>query len=293
MDTEIIRAALSNGPLIGKELYKATEIGIFELWRTAHLQFDVVRVGCRYLRFDRNVDGYARLSPAIEREFMTYTVIGLKGDTDNIAKRAKSLEQEIKNISSRKMRLAENIVTRVADGIGPDGLCCVIGGDVPLGMAHDDLRPERSTGELVAGSDLDVIVITSDAMPEDVLTTLDERLYAEKFVLLKNTHRKEELDYLVKRFSKVVEQARFNSFESMVACKILHEGKLLYGDKELYESIIQILRKNSIPAKLAKLKRLAAIRRRYAENYLLKKGNIDQEEYMRIFTTSEEFGEIF
>jgi hypothetical protein len=97
----------------------------------------------------------------------------------------------------------------------------------------------------------------------------------------------------VKRFSKVVEQARFNSFESMVACKILHEGKLLYGDKELYESIIQILRKNSIPAKLAKLKRLAAIRRRYAENYLLKKGNIDQEEYMRIFTTSEEFGEIF
>lgn len=293
MDAETIGAVLSKGPLLGKEIHRATGIGIFELWRISHLEFEVARVGRRYLRFDRKVEGYARLSPAIEREFMTYTVVGLEGDTDAIASRARSLEQEIEHISSRKMRLAENIAKRAAEDIAHEGVCCIIGGDVPLGMAHDDPRPERSTGELVAGSDIDVVVIVSDALTEDVILELDEKFYKRKFSLLRNPHRKEELDYLVKRFSRIEEQARFDSFESMVACKILHEGRLVYGDVELYESVIRVLNENTVPAKLVELERLAAIRRENAEEYLLKKGSIDREEYMNLFTTSEEFGEIF
>ncbi|MEE9594605.1 MAG: hypothetical protein V3V92_04320 [Candidatus Hydrothermarchaeales archaeon] len=293
MDTGTITAALSNGPLLGKDLYRSTGISIFELWRTSHIEFEIARVGNRYLRFDRNVDGYARMSPAIEREFSTYSVIGLKGDTEAIASRARSLEQDIKAISSRKMRVAENSIKRATAGLNPKGMCCVIGGDVPLGMAHDAPRPEKSTGKLVAGSDLDLVVIVTDAMPENSLDDLDERLYKEKFSLLKNPHRKEELDYLVKRFSRVKEQARFDSFESMVACKILNEGKLLYGDAELYESVIHLLDENAIPSKLVELKKIATVRRHDAEEYLLKKGSIAQEEYMKLFTTSEEFGEIF
>ncbi len=293
MSRDVIRAALTKGPMVGKELYRATGLGIFELWRLSHLRFKVLRVGRRYLRFDKNVEGYARLSPAIEREFITYSVVGLKEDAEAITARAKALEQEIKDISGRKMKLAGNVVKRAAEGILPKGVCFVIGGDVPLGMAHADPRPESDTGELIAGSDLDVVVIVSDDLPQSQITELDERLYKEKFRLLKNAHRKEELDYLVKKFSKVLEQARFDSFENMIACKILHEGKLLHGDRELYESVLRVLDENGIPARLKKLERVSTIQREKAEDYLLKKGTIDSEEYMKLFTTSEEFGEIF
>lgn len=292
MNHSRIREVLSRGPLIGKELYKATGLSIFELWRLSHLKFKVLRVGKRYLRFDRNVEGYARLSPAIEREFITYSVVGLKGDTEAIAARAIALEQDIMDISARKMKLAESTVKKASQEIGPEGVCLVIGGDVPLGMAHEDPRPESSTGELVAGSDLDIIGIVSDDLPENQIEELDEKLYKEKFRLLR-TQKKEELDYLVKRFSKVLEQARFDSFENMVACKILYEGRLLHGDRKLYDSIMKVLNENSIPHKLKDLEKIAILRRKKAEQYLLKKGKIGREEYMKLFTTSEEFGEIF
>jgi hypothetical protein len=40
--------------------------------------------------------------------------------------------------------------------------CFIIAGDVVFGMAHAEPRPEASTGELVKGSDLDIIVIADD-----------------------------------------------------------------------------------------------------------------------------------
>ncbi len=293
MNSEDLRAILSKGPTVGKELYIETGAEIFDLWYVSNLDYKVVRVGNRYLRFDKNVEGYARLSPAIEREFMTYSVIGLDEDIDAINREAESLEQSIKAISSRKMRLAEEKVRKAARNIELEGVCCIIGGDVPLGMAHDDPRPEKSTGKLVAGSDLDVVAILSDDVAENTLIELDEMLYKEKYSLLKNPHRKEELDYLVKRFSKVVEQARFDTIESMIACKIVNESKLLYGDAGLYKSVLQVLYENGVPTKLEEMERIASKRRENAEKYLLKKGHLDREDHVKLFTTSDEFGEIF
>ncbi len=70
------------GPLTGAELREALGDDGFGQWKACMRPRRLVvrRVGRRYLRMDRKVEGYARLSPSILREFLTYSVVGLPGD---------------------------------------------------------------------------------------------------------------------------------------------------------------------------------------------------------------------
>jgi hypothetical protein len=290
-----IRDVLEKGPLVGKELYTATQMEIYPLWRLCMLADDILcrRVGKRYLRFDRNIPGFARLSPAIEREFLTYTVVGLKKHSDKIEYRARELEKEIIKISREKLELSKKICKEVLEKTDTfNDSCFIIGGDVPLNMAHRDPRPERSTGEMVSGSDLDIIVVTSDELPEEKAKAIDEAMYLKKYSLLR-APVKEEVDYIIKPLSKVKQQVKFDSFDKMVACKILAEGKFIGGSRRLYKEINELIKENNIPEKLKELEAQASENRRRAEKYLLEREVISQDEYMKLFTTTEEFSEIF
>jgi len=66
--------------MTGEELAPADRGRRFRLWQTCRNSDKVVEwsTGRRFLRLDRAVNGYARLSPSIRREFHTYTVLGLK-----------------------------------------------------------------------------------------------------------------------------------------------------------------------------------------------------------------------
>jgi hypothetical protein len=288
---------LEGGPLLGKELYALTSMDIFQLWRLCSTTTGIVtrRVGQHYLRFDKKIEGYARLSPAIQREFLTYTVVGLERDRDKIEERLRELKVEIERISKEKFRLATSIAEQVLGKLGGDvreRVCFIIGGDVPLGMAHRDPRPERSTGEMVSGSDLDIIVAVSDDLPEEDFKAIDDGMYEKKHALMSRPV-KEEVDYLVKRLSRIKEQVEFDSFEKMVACKIIDEGEFLYGSRRLYEEILSMLKEHGIPEKLRELEAKAREYRREAEAYLLERQEISEDEYMKLFTTTEEFSEIF
>ena len=82
MPERIIDLLERTGPLTGAEIHKALGGEMFALWKACMLspRLAIRRVGRRYLRLDRRVDGYARLSPSILREFLTYTVVGLADD---------------------------------------------------------------------------------------------------------------------------------------------------------------------------------------------------------------------
>lgn len=291
--------ALGKGPMVGKELYALMGMDILDLWRSCRLLGEVRTeiVGRRYLRFDKAIEGYARLSPSIQREFTTYTVVGLARDGVRVSTRARELRKEIEEISRAKMEMARGVVGEVIrrlGDLGPEveaGACFIIGGDIPLGMAHSDPRPERSTGELVVGSDLDILVITS-GLREEAVGRLDEEIYDQKCALLRRP-RKEEIDYLIKGIEKVREQTRFGTFKEMVACKILHESAFLGGSKALYTEVGGLLEAAGIPARLRALEDLAKAKRGEAERYLLERCRITPEEYLRLFTTSDEFSEVF
>ena len=65
----ILSILAARGPLTGKELREATGADDLALWRLCRATPAIheSRVGRRYLRLDKQVDGYARLSPSIKR----------------------------------------------------------------------------------------------------------------------------------------------------------------------------------------------------------------------------------
>lgn len=296
-----IKEALREGPLIGRKLHKLTGLDVFSLWKNCNRDKEIITrtIGRPYLRFDRRIEDYARLSPAPEREFLTYTVIGLARDKQDIEKKAAELYNEIKRISGEKLKISKNAMQDVLEklGEGQDEIkkstCFIIGGDVPLQMAHDDPRPEKSTGKMVAGSDLDIVVILEDDFPAELEKELDEAIYDVKYRLLMRPGRGEEIDYIIKRQSAVKEQAAFDTFERMVACKIIDEGQFLLGSTELYNKAVAILEKNEIPQKLGELKSRALKRRKEITGKLLKMDELSEDAYIKMFTTTDEFGEIF
>ena len=278
MEEKIIQLIRDRGPLPGSAIWDAFGGDALSLWRTCKLSkaLAIRTAGVHYLRLDREIKGFARLSPSIWREFLTYSVIGLSGNTPPIEKEKDVLTRRIEEISSAKLDLAYRLVSSLGAWIereGPmdHGICFIIAGDIVHNMAHDVPRPERSTGKLVSGSDMDLVVVVEDAFPDDLMKRLDDAIFKEKYRLLIAPHLKEEIDYVVKKLARVRKQLHFETFKHMVACKILQEGTLLYGSQRLFTAIKTLLREQGVNKKLRDMEKRARVFRRAAEAYLLQK----------------------
>lgn len=291
---------IEKGPLTGAELLETLGDDALLLWRACKLseQVAIQTIGCRYLRLDSKIEGFARLSPSILREFLTYSVIGLAWDQDSLARKASEIASHIKEVSRAKLELAGNIFSTVLSGLENDVLikeraCILIAGDIVYDMAHDAPRPERSTGKLVKGSDMDLVVVVDDLFPKELMERMDEMIYREKQKVLITPHLREEVDYVVKDLARVREQMGFDTFKRMVACKILQESTLLFGKQDLFEAIKSMLLEQGITEKLMRMEENAAIFRRDAEATLLREdpAKIKNEGLYLFYPTeeSEEF----
>jgi len=276
METQIITLLEQRGPLTGFELQESLEVDSLALWRAClgSPRLCVHRVSRLYLRLDRRIDGYARLSPSILREFLTYSVIAPKAAGTALESRARNISAHIEAVTDDKARLAYAIVSAlISRSDNPEllreGTCFILAGDIVYSMAHDVPRPERSTGKLVRGSDLDLVVIVDDGFPEDQRHRLDERIFREKHRMLVTPQLREEIDYVVKDLDRVREQLRFENFRSMVACKILQEGAFLYGSEDLFTRIKSLLRESGSALRLQEMEQHAMAFRQQAEKILL------------------------
>ena len=296
MQERIIDLVGRTGPWTGAEIHEALGGETFALWKACMLspRLAIRRVGRRYIRLDRRVDGYARLSPSILREFLTYTVVGLADDPAAMDLRKNELQAHIKDVSRKKLELARRIVTDIAAPFTADGeaekpFCVVVAGDIVYEMAHEVNRPERSTGEMVHGSDLDIVVIVSDEAPGELVTQLDDAIYRKKYQDLKHPDFREEIDYIVKRFSKLCEQAEFDTFKRMVACKIFDEAVLLYGSGELFADGKALLRERGVIDRLRAMEQSAIRAREQREQHLLATDEqVLRREDLFLFYTNEE-----
>lgn len=289
------------GPQTGKELIEKTNTELFVLWKACNSTERVVTrtIGTRYLRLDRHIEGYARLSPSILREFCNYSVIALKEQSEAAVEKAERLHQEIKKISKDKMDLARNIMEKVISS-QPDPeiirgkACFIIAGDVACEMAHLEPRPEFSTGKMVNGSDLDIVIVYN-GLPQGVVKNIDSRIYEKKFRYLNNPLYKEEIDYVIKDLEKTKKQLEFEDFESMVASKVLDEGRFLCGNYELFSEIKKMIKDNCIPEKLTVLEQKAAIDRENAKRQLLalSESTISDNDLVHLFYTTSEREEFF
>lgn len=251
------------------------------------------------MRLDRNVEGYARLSPSIRREFLTYTVLGLETQAAEIEEKAQSLKQEIQLISRAKFDLARESMAATVQGLSDweamqEQVCFIIAGDITYDMAHAVPRPEISTGRMVRGSDLDIVAIAEDSVPDESLKALDQAILKKKYFLLVHPNYQEEIDYLVKNIAKVRQQLAFDSFQHMIASKIIYEGKLLYGSAAVFNSIKKMVEDFGVFEKLASLEERAVENREEAEASLLQSDATQTDlAFHNLFYTSEEGDEIY
>jgi hypothetical protein len=295
MKEEIINLISSRGPLTGSEIKKFISGDNLLLWQTCKTSSDlqVKSVGVKYLRFDRQVNGFARLSPSILREFLTYSVVGLAEKPLLIEKRGEEIFSHIVRVSRSKMELARNLVEVVKAQFGDtwphEQVCFILAGDIVYDMAHDVPRPERSTGRLVRGSDIDLVVILNDNVPDDFIKRLDSTIYQEKYKFLKSPSIHEEIDYVVKKLERVREQVHFDTFKNMVACKILQEGKLIGGSDRFYHEVIKLLEDNGVLEKLDRLHEAAIAFRKQEEEFLIQNdAKIINREDLYFFYPAEE-----
>jgi len=277
LEAEITTLLKDKGPLTGAEMLSFLGTDTLILWRACRLsrELTVQTIGTKYLRLDSRINDLARLSPSILREFLTYSVIGLSTETYTLKQKVKDVALHIREISKAKLRLAKDIFQAVIGGLESDvvvgeHLCTLIAGDIVYGMAHDVPRPERSTGRLVKGSDMDLIVIVDDTFPRELMERLDSAIYEEKRSVLMSPHLREEIDYVVKDMARVREQLEFDTFKRIMACKILQEGVLLWGELKLFERLKAMLKDHGITQKLASMEERARIHRKEAEEYLLR-----------------------
>ena len=273
MEKAILALIKERGPLTGAEIRAEIQGDHLALWQACLQSPDLTvrTVGTQYLRLDRRLPGFARLSPSIWRSFLTYSIIGLKEQTDVLAKKAGQILEQIEAISRSKLDVAFQTVSGLAadlEGMEEEA-CFIIAGDIVYNMSHDVPRPERSTGKPVNGSDMDMVVVVSDRCSKSFIQRLDEAIYREKFRLLLNPYSREELDYVVKPFSRVKEQIRCDSFSHMLACKILHEGTFMFGNEHLFQKIKNLLKASGVILKLQEMEHLAKIGRIKAETLLM------------------------
>lgn len=276
LEDRIIDYIEQKGPQTGAELRGSFNEDGLMLWQTCmrSKKLVITTVGTRYLRLDRRIDGFARLSPSILREFLSYSVIGPVDQPDSVSQKADEIASHIETVSKNKLELAHSIISNIRkqlDGVWVENLhlCFIIAGDIVYNMAHDVPRPEHSTGELVRGSDIDLIVVLEDDASDDFINRLDQVIYSEKYRILTSSAFREEIDYVIKRVSRVKEQLQFDTFKHMVACKILDEGLLLYGSEELFLDIKTLLINHGVTVKLGDLEKKAQVFRKNAEEYLL------------------------
>ena len=298
--SSIVELLSESGPLTGAELVAAGGFAdVFDLWRACHAPGLILRrTGRRYMRLDSAVAGYARLSPSIRREFLTYTLVGLENQSAALAARAAELETKTAAISREKLDLARESVCMALADLSNEPLLLrnaafMIAGDVTYQMAHRVPRPEKSSGQMVRGSDLDVIVVVADELPEAERRTLDDAIYRQKHYLLTHPDHREEIDYVLKPLEKVRQQLAFDRFEHMVACKILCECQLLYGSPFLYDAILKLVEAAGVREKLGRMEAAAEDERQTAEKTLLDPGTPDPASHLHLFYTREESDEIY
>ena len=291
-----------NGPRSGAEL--AADGGftdVLDLWRACHAPGIVLRrTGRRYMRLDSAVAGYARLSPSIRREFLTYTLVGLETQRAAIETRAADLEKTAAAVSREKLDLARESVCMALATL-PDEqrllrkAAFMIAGDITYGMAHRVPRPEKSSGQMVRGSDLDVIVVVSDDLADASRQALDDAIYRQKHYLLTHPDHREEIDYVLKPLEKVRQQLAFDRFEHMVACKILCECRLLYGSPFLFDELMKLVDASGVRDKLDALRSAAEAERTEAERILLDPAATaaSGKNPLDLFYTREEGDEIY
>ena len=240
---DIERLLTDKGPMTGGEIARHFHSHPqIQIWRVCNERgrFRVFNCARYYLRYDITREDQIRLSPSVLRDFLSFTMIYLPGQKPFAVEAGAKLANKHRQISLQKLKFARQTLLALSPEVQEvlaKNACCFIAGDIAYFLAHDEPRVNQQLGVTIKGSDIDIIVVHDNEMPEDVLKDAEKQILAYKFRAMKDPSLAQEIDFLFKPVRKMLSQFSYADIHQKIACKILYESFFLYGRLDLYENL--------------------------------------------------------
>ena len=252
IEARVIALVEENGPQIGKELAAALpDVPVLALWQACYRSdtFRVSHFASYYLRYDITRDDQVRLSPSILRDFMSFTLFGLPGQRDQMIERQGTLANMHREISREKISVAQQVMKHLFVSLGREvrsQLCAFIAGDLAYFLAHNEPREHAASGEMVKGSDIDIVIILSESLPDEIKTRIDSEMMALKSMYLRHPQYRHEIDFICKRKSTMERQFQYTDIHDKIASKIAYESMFLGGSLTLYMEVRDAMNRTGV-----------------------------------------------
>ncbi len=243
IEARVVQVIATEGPRLGKELAAALpDVPVLALWQACYRSrsFHISHFASYYLRYDITREDQVRLSPSILRDFMSFTLFGLPDQRYPMIERQGTLANMHREISREKISLAQTVMKQLFVSLGRDvrsQLCAFIAGDLSYFLAHNEPREHAASGEMVKGSDIDIVIILSESLPDDVKPRIDAEMTALKSMYLRHPQHRHEIDFICKRKSVMEKQFQYTDIHDKIASKIAYESMFLGGSLTLYMEV--------------------------------------------------------
>ncbi len=245
----------AEGALLGKELCaRLGEEPYLAVWQ-ACFSDDAIQISHfsrYYLRFDITRDDMVRLSPSILRDFLSFTLLSLPGQREAVIERQVELSNLHREVSREKMRIGRNVLIEALAALEPDEvshMCAFIAGDLAYFLGHSEPREIKATGEMVRGSDIDIIIV-HDGLTDVAAASIDASLSRAKHFYLSHPGWRQELDFVVKPIERMFDQFNYRDIHEKIASKIVYESLFLAGSVSLYGTVTEEMRASGAGAKI-------------------------------------------
>lgn len=295
IEARIEATIADKGPQIGKELAAAMpDVPVLALWQACYRsqKFHVSHFASYYLRFDITREDKVRLSPSILRDFLSFSLFGLPGQRDLMIERQGTLANMHREISLEKLSVAQQAMKQLFVSLGKDirsQLCAFIAGDLAYYLAHNEPREHAASGEMVKGSDVDIIIILSESLPDEVKERIDTEMIALKNFYLRHPEYRHEIDFICKRKSVMERQFQYSDIHDKIASKIAYESMFLGGSLTLYMEVRDAMVRTGVDRQIEADFDHALKDRKFAMRALLQApGDAIDEETRSLFYFSQE-----
>ena len=239
---EVVETIGQGGPMLGKELVERLPgRNYLELWQACFTSHEILisHFSRYYLRYDITREDFIRLSPSILRDFLSFTLFSTGDQREQVIDRQVTLSNHHRQVSMQKMRLARSILRQIMRKIPKDLhhiMCAFIAGDIAYFLAHTEPREVSAIGEMVNGSDIDIIIV-HDGLPDDIIELIDQEMMSFKVFYLRHPDYREEVDYICKDKRTMFGQLAYQTIDHKIASKIAYEAIFLAGSVELFAEI--------------------------------------------------------
>lgn len=291
-----VRSRLAEeGPLLGAELCRHfPDQSYLAIWQACFqdLEIHISHFAGYYLRYDITREDLLRLSPSVLRDFLSFTLISLPYQRGEALLRQVEISNTHREISQRKIAIARSMLSEIFrqfDFSLQEKLCAFIAGDNAYFLGHDEPREVEEIGQLVKGSDIDIIIIHDDDIDPAVIEKVENEMIKSKNFFLRHPEHRQEIDFICKPRSKMFSQFNYRDIHEKIASKIAYESLFVAGSVQFYMEVIQQLEFSGVKAKIESDFRRAAAGRRAAMKTLLEAApdNLDEDTESLFFFSRE------